>query len=137
MQTIIGCVEKSKASQPFSSPECEGAQFRKTVDIYACGDSMWLAKILPGYATKLKQERDGGDCLVIARSFIPGGGPGGRPGGGHGRGHGGPDHGCPPPPPPEMFDIAYCVPIEAMTDDLIDNFEDMIMHSGGGRGGRR
>lgn len=123
MQTVIGCVSKDDAKVLFSVPEVPGERFREVVEIYACGESPCLEKIAQNYLRTVKVERSSGDYFVVARSFVPN-----LAGGGRGGSRSDMEK------PVEMFDVVFCVPLEAITSEMIDSLDDLSIGGGRGRG---
>lgn len=124
METIIGCTNKEGAQKLFSAPAISGEDFRAAVDIYACGTGQYLAKLSGDYARKLAAQKDKDVYIVWARSFMNGGRTPMRNAGESEE-------------PKEFFDVAFCIPVEALDEERIKDFEQIAGFDGfGPRGGR-
>ena len=129
MEAVIGYAKKDAAKMLFAAPEVSGEMFRENVEIYACGSGHMLMKLMPAYAATLmeKEKEEGGLYFVFARSFMNHRGPGGP---GPGR-----------PESEENFDIVFCLPVEIITKELVDELTEEYLshgpgpHRGGGRMG--
>ena len=117
METVIGCTRPDGAKILFSSPETKGEDFRTVVDIYACGQGPWFKSMIPGYIRQLRESGEDGLYVVWARSFMAGMPPA-----------------APEEKPEECFDIAWCVPLEAITDKILIDFIERSVNGPGGGG---
>ena len=123
METVIGCTTKEGAKTLFSAPAISGEEFRKVVDIYACGSHPCISKIAQSYVRQLAE--DGSERYIVwARSFMHGGS--------------GPRGAANCEPPEEFFDVAMCFPVAALDEQMISEFEAIANSAGGpfGGGGR-
>ena len=121
METVIGCTSREGAQALFSAPAVDGKTFREQVAIYACGTGPYLARLAPAYARKLAGKKDEA-YIVWARSFMMGGGlRGPQPG----------------EEPEEFFDVVFCLPVEDLTDEMIESFEETACVGGRGPGSRK